>query len=43
MAGRPVDWMVLIIEEGAAVPVVLTSWEGREKDVEWIPVFAGGG
>lgn len=25
------------MEDGGAVPVVETSWEGREKDVDWMP------
>lgn len=41
MAGRPVDWMAVIIDEGAAVPVVVTIWEGMEKEVEWTPINFG--
>lgn len=29
--------MVLIMDDGAAVPVVVTIWEGREKVVDWMP------
>lgn len=38
IAGRPVDWIMLIMEDGGAVPVVVTSWEGRENDVDWMPM-----
>lgn len=37
MAGRPVDWMLDIMDDGGAVPVVVTSWDAREKLVDWIP------
>ena len=40
MAGRPVDWMVEMMAEGAAVAVVVRSWVGREKEVSWMPWVA---
>ena len=30
--------MLLIIADGGAAPVVVTSWAGRENSVDWIPV-----
>jgi hypothetical protein len=29
--------MLLIMADGVAVPVVITSWEGRDNSVDWIP------
>ena len=37
MAGRPVDWIVDIMAEGGAVPVVVSIDLGTENDVDWIP------
>ena len=37
MAVRPVDCIVEMTIEGAAVPLVVTSWDGKEKDVSPIP------
>lgn len=37
IAGRPVDWMVEIMLEGGVVVVVVRSWVGREKEVDWMP------
>ena len=39
MAGRPVDWMVRIMVDGGVVPVVVSMEVGREKVVEWIPIY----
>ena len=33
MAVWPVDWMADMIEEGGAVPVMVTIFWGREKDM----------
>lgn len=41
MASRPVDWMVEMRVEGAAVEVMVTMREGREKFVEEMPDGAG--
>lgn len=41
MASRPVDWMADIRCEGGEVDVMVTRWEGREKDVEDMPVGLG--
>lgn len=41
MASRPVDWMADIRCEGGDVDVMVTRREGREKDVEDMPVGLG--
>lgn len=37
MAGRFVDWIAEIMAEGGVVPLIVRSWVGREKVVEWMP------
>ena len=37
IAARPVDWIAAMIWEGASVPRTVTSLEGMEKVVDWMP------
>lgn len=39
MAGRPVDWMAVMMAEGGVVEVVVRREEGMEKVVDCMPRF----